>query len=564
MAIVEPRLRNLGERFRGAPDAKARRARARWAAHDQPPRREAMPATALAAEADFAEHLAPAPVAVAAADITRRYGEGDTAVDALRGVSLDVADGRLTAIMGPSGSGKSTLMHILAGLDQPTSGTVRLDGVEITGLSDKRLTRLRREKIGFVFQFFNLLPMLTAEENVVLPLTIAGRKPEREWVDGLLPTFGFGVDSSQPRFNPLHLVAGRWASGRHEVVIDFNTAKKHDFGVGDSIEAAGKGPKERFRISGIAKYGDVDTLGGATIAVFTIPTAQHLLRLDGYTAISVAARSGVSRAQLVRRIEQVVPADVQVKTGDEQAKSDKKDVQTFLSVIRGFLLGFGGIALFVGAFVIFNTLSITVAQRTRELATLRTLGASRRQVLRLVVAESLAIGLTASTAAALMIGLALVSFVAVLGKGLHGSVDRALRDQVNADWVVSSKNGWSAFTAAAGTAAEQTPGIIRSTSIRSDRGRVANANATVNGVDPKTVAGLYHFDWRQGSDATLAKLDGSGALVKRWFAKKHHLRLGESFTVRTPAGKPLHLRVVGIFQPPRLYELLGAIVISKD
>jgi putative ABC transport system ATP-binding protein len=149
-----------------------------------------MSATALAAEADFAEHLAPAPVAVAAADITRRYGEGDTAVDALRGVSLDVADGRLTAIMGPSGSGKSTLMHILAGLDQPTSGTVRLDGVEITGLSDKRLTRLRREKIGFVFQFFNLLPMLTAEENVVLPLTIAGRKSEREWVDGLLETFG--------------------------------------------------------------------------------------------------------------------------------------------------------------------------------------------------------------------------------------------------------------------------------------------------------------------------------------------------------------------------------------
>src|SRR5919204_2231575 len=190
MAIVEPRLRNLGERFRGAPDAKARRARARWAAHDQPPRREAMSATALAAEADFAEHLAPAPVAAAAPNTPRRYGEGDTAVDALRGVSLDVADGRLTAIMGPSGSGKSTLMHILAGLDQPTSGTVRLDGVEITGLSDKRLTRLRREKIGFVFQFFNLLPMLTAEENVVLPLTIAGRKSEREWVDGLLETFG--------------------------------------------------------------------------------------------------------------------------------------------------------------------------------------------------------------------------------------------------------------------------------------------------------------------------------------------------------------------------------------
>ena len=150
-----------------------------------------MSTTAIAAEAAFPDETeAPAPVTVSATDLVRRYGDGDTAVDALRGVSLDVADGRLTAIMGPSGSGKSTLMHILAGLDRPTSGSVRLEGIEITGLSDKKLTRLRREKIGFVFQFFNLLPMLNAEENVVLPLTIADTKPDREWVDGLLQTFG--------------------------------------------------------------------------------------------------------------------------------------------------------------------------------------------------------------------------------------------------------------------------------------------------------------------------------------------------------------------------------------
>ncbi len=547
------------------------------------------------------------------------------------------------------------------------------------------------------------------------------------------PTFGFGVDPSQPRFNPLHLVAGRWASGPHEVVIDSNTAEKHGFGVGDYIDAAAKGPRERFHITGVAKYGDVDTLGGATIAVFTIPTAQRLLQLHGFTAISVAARKGLARAELVRRIEQVVPGSVQVKTGDEQARSDKKNVQTFLSVIRGFLLGFGGIALFVGAFVIFNTLSITVAQRTRELATLRTLGASRRQVLRVVVLESLALGVlasaigiaagiglargltalfdvlglslpqsspvyaprtfevalllgvivtllaglwpavratrvppiaavregavlerrrrlgpiaglalfavaialiayatlggnlgsgkgllalaggtlvgllgvagfapalvgllakvvgfpartiggpaghlassnavrnparTAATAAALMIGLALVSFVAVLGKGVHGSVDRAVRQQVSADWVIGSKNGWSAFTAAAGTAAEQTPGITRSTSIRSDRGRVRNANATVNGVDPQTVAGLYRFDWRDGSSqAALARLGDHGALVKRSFASKHDLHLGDPFTLRTPSGKPLALKVVGVFQPPRLYELLGGVVISQQ
>ncbi len=197
------------------------------------------------------------------------------------------------------------------------------------------------------------------------------------------PTFGFGLDPSQPRFNPMHLVNGRWATGRHEVVIDSNTAKKHHFALGDSIGAAARGPKEQFRIVGIAKYGDVDSLGGATIAVFSIPTAQKLLQLDGFTAISVAAKRGVSTLRLVDALEGAVPGNVQVKTAAEQAKADKKDVDTFVSFIRGFLLGFGGIALFVGAFVIFNTLSITVAQRTRELATLRTLGASRRQVLRL-------------------------------------------------------------------------------------------------------------------------------------------------------------------------------------
>ncbi len=128
--------------------------------------------------------------AVEAAGISRRYGEGETAVDALRGIDLTVAPGRLTAIMGPSGSGKSTLMHILAGLDRPTSGSVTIEGTEITALDDTALTRLRRKHIGFVFQFFNLLPMLTAEENVVLPLSIAGEKPEKAWLGDLLEKTG--------------------------------------------------------------------------------------------------------------------------------------------------------------------------------------------------------------------------------------------------------------------------------------------------------------------------------------------------------------------------------------
>jgi putative ABC transport system ATP-binding protein len=128
--------------------------------------------------------------AVVAHEVTRRYGEGDTAVDALRGVSLDVAEGKLTAVMGPSGSGKSTLMHILAGLDKPTSGEVAIGGTSITTLNDTDLTKLRRRHIGFVFQFFNLLPMLTAEENILLPLSIAGERADDAWFADLVGKVG--------------------------------------------------------------------------------------------------------------------------------------------------------------------------------------------------------------------------------------------------------------------------------------------------------------------------------------------------------------------------------------
>jgi putative ABC transport system ATP-binding protein len=131
----------------------------------------------------------PAPV-VTATDVVRRYGEGDTAVDALRGVSVDIAAGRLTAVMGPSGSGKSTLMHILAGLDKPTSGEVTVAGVDISDLGDDELTKLRRDHIGFIFQFFNLLPMLTAAENIALPTRLAGGKPDQGWLDEVVASVG--------------------------------------------------------------------------------------------------------------------------------------------------------------------------------------------------------------------------------------------------------------------------------------------------------------------------------------------------------------------------------------
>src|SRR5213594_3003669 len=141
----------------------------------------------MAAAVGEAPHAGPV---VSATNLTRRYGEGDTAVDALRGISLDVPKGQLTAVMGPSGSGKSTLMHILAGLDKPTSGEVKIDGTAISKLNDSDLTKLRRRHIGFIFQFFNLLPMLTAEENILLPLSIAGAKPDKDEFEELLGRVG--------------------------------------------------------------------------------------------------------------------------------------------------------------------------------------------------------------------------------------------------------------------------------------------------------------------------------------------------------------------------------------
>jgi putative ABC transport system ATP-binding protein len=159
--------------------------------------------TAPAAEAVAAS---PAGPVVSARDLTRRYGEGDTAVDALRGVSLDVPRGHMTAVMGPSGSGKSTLMHILAGLDKPTSGEVEIAGTEISKLNDTELTKLRRKHIGFIFQFFNLLPMLTAEENVVLPLSLAGEKPDKAWVDELMKKIGL---ADRRKHRPSELSGGQ-------------------------------------------------------------------------------------------------------------------------------------------------------------------------------------------------------------------------------------------------------------------------------------------------------------------------------------------------------------------
>jgi putative ABC transport system permease protein len=217
---------------------------------------------------------------------------------------------------------------------------------------------------------------------------------------------GFSIEAGQPRFNPLRLVDGRWPAGSQQIAIDPDTAS-NGFAVGDTIGVATRGPLRRFTISGIAEFTSVDAGGALTLAIFSPPTAQELFGKTGrFDEILVSAKEGVSQEQLVQAIAPVLPDGAEVATGRAEVATQSKGSNQDIALIRKFMLAFGGLALFVGAFVIFNTLSTTVAQRTRELATLRTLGASRRQVLGSVVLESLVVGAVGS-AIGLVLGPAL-------------------------------------------------------------------------------------------------------------------------------------------------------------
>ena len=548
------------------------------------------------------------------------------------------------------------------------------------------------------------------------------------------PTFGFGLDSSVPRFNPLELKEGRWASAPNEVVIDSGTAEDEGYGVGEQVPIATLAPLQNFQVVGIAQYPGVESIGGATFAVFDVPTAQRLLdRAGKLNAISVAAEGATTPEQLVRDLEQELPETVQVRTGGEQADEDSGEIATFTNIIRYFLLSFGFVALFVGAFVIFNTLSMTVAQRTRELATLRTLGASRRQLLGSVMLEAFVIGLfasltglflglllavglnelfkalevelpttslrlttgaiiaslsvgiiitllaglapalratrvppisavregatlppsrfsrywpyvagvlivlavaalayslfaddvdivqrllaiafgvlalfvgvallssrlvrplsalvgwparriggaagqlangnslrnpgrTAATAAALMIGIALVTFVAVLGAGMRDSNRDAIEKQIRADLIITSEDGYSPFVAGATDAARDAEPVQVATEVREEIGSVAGDGKDVSGVDPNLITTGYAFDWKEGSDATLRELGRNGAIVWEDFAEDKNLAVGDSFMLEVPGGKSAELEVKGIVDPPPFYPLLGTVTIAK-
>jgi putative ABC transport system permease protein len=232
---------------------------------------------------------------------------------------------------------------------------------------------------------------------------------------GGAPNLGFSVDPSKPQFNSLKLVTGRWP-GPAEVVIDTNTASKKSLKPGDVIGVQARGPEQRMRISGLVKFGSANSLGGATLAGLQLATAQRLFdKVGKLDDIRVRAKPGISPETLVNQIRTVLPAGTQVRTGAQQAQKAADSTNAFLSFLKTFLLAFAGIALFVGSFVIANSLSITIAQRTREFATLRTLGASRRQVLRAILLESVAVGVIASVVG-LFVGLG-------LAKGLFALFD---------------------------------------------------------------------------------------------------------------------------------------------
>jgi putative ABC transport system permease protein len=215
---------------------------------------------------------------------------------------------------------------------------------------------------------------------------------------GGAPNLGFSVDPAHDRgLNPLVLVQGRWPSSSHDVVIDVATARHKHYAVGNTIGVSARGPTRQFRISGLAELGGVASIGGATLAIFDLPTAQQLFHKVGkFDQIYIVKKPNASTAELVSQIGKILPATTQVRSAAAEAKKQAQDTDKFASILQKFLLAFGFIALFVGSFVIANTLSITIAQRTRELATLRTIGASRRQVLGSVLAEAVVVGVLAS------------------------------------------------------------------------------------------------------------------------------------------------------------------------
>ena len=540
--------------------------------------------------------------------------------------------------------------------------------------------------------------------------------------------------ANDKRFNPLKLVAGKWPVGNGQIAIDKRTFEKEHYAVGDSIGIAADDGVRQLEITGVATFSSSSSIGASTIAIFDVPTAQQLFdKVGKFDEIQVAAKKGATPAALVKQIRPLLPATAEVKTAAARTNEEVDNVNSTLGIFQKILLAFGGIALFVGAFVIANTLSITIAQRVREFATLRTIGGSRRQVLRTVMLEALVIGLlasvaglflglgiarglnalfaaigvnfpktgtvfatrtivvsilvgvvvtllaslrpaikatrvppiaavregatlpvtrlsrfgpvfslatlatgilllvygifgggqgtatrllalgfgtlilfvgvavnakravrplasvlgwpgarigglagtlarenamrnpsrTASTASALMIGLALITFVAILGAGLRSSFSDAVDKLFIADYALTAENGFDPFTNQADEAVGVTPGVTAVSPIRGGDARVFGHNIQVTAVKPN-LPRTVPVDWLPGSENASARLGANGVFVDKDYAKKHRLKLGSPVPVTTPTGKVLHLRLKGIFDPPKGGSPFGDVTMSAS
>jgi putative ABC transport system permease protein len=552
---------------------------------------------------------------------------------------------------------------------------------------------------------------------------------------GGAPSLAFSVDpAGNQHFNPLVLTEGHWPNGPNEIAIDTKTASSKHFNVGDSIGVETRGPVQQYKITGLLRFSDkVSSLGGATLAIFDLPTAQKIFNKENeFDSIAVAAKSNVTPQQLVDQIAPILPPTAQVRTGQEEAKQAAKDTNGFLTILEYFLLAFGYIALFVGIFVIANTMGITVAQRMRELATLRTLGATRRQVYWSVVLEALVIGViaslvglflglglakllnrlfiafgidlpqvatvfatrtivvalvvgtlvtliaairpalratrvqpiaavregavlptsrfarfgphialvviavavglmllglfgggstklrllalgigavgvfigvsmlaptlvppiarvlgfpaaryggaagmlargnsirnpsrTASTASALMIGLTLVTLVSVLAAGLKTTFEDSVNKLFVGDYALTSQNGFTPSSTASENALRGVKGVTVVSGVRAGQGKAFGSRIGVTAVEP-TVSQVIDLKWTAGSADTPAQLGNDGAIVAKSYAKDNHLVVGSPIDLQTPTGETLHLKLHGIFDPPKGGSPFGDITISAQ
>ena len=535
------------------------------------------------------------------------------------------------------------------------------------------------------------------------------------------------------RFNPLEYVEGYPPAGATQVAINEGTADKENLDVGDRVSLVGRTGRRQYTISGLAKFGDVGSIGGATISVVTLPQAQLLAgQPNTVDSIEVAAAPRISPAALAARLDRILPDSVEAKTGEQDAADASDSVKNSLGFLNTLLLVFAGIAIFVGAFIIFNTFSITVAQRTREFALLRTMGASRGQVLRSVMVEALIVGALASllgllvgvgaakglnemfkafgaalpqegltfeartavvgllvgtvvtvasslaparratrvpplaamreeaaqsqgpsrrrrilswvllfagaagilfalfggapasqalsvlglgaialfiavallsprvvppiaaitgyplerlrgvagriarensirnpsrtavTAAALMIGLALVTFISVLANGMKGSNRDAIEKQVEAQYLVTATDGFTPLPTTIGDAVTQSPVVTTASSVREGLAKMAGSAGDFTGIDPRTISDVYRFEWVDGSDQTIRDLSGDGAIVEKQFAEDKDLHVGDTFSLLTSDGSKAQLTVEGIYKAPPFFPLLGKASIEKS